>query len=68
MLLGAPVGDRLSMSKEPRSRLESQVAETQGFEPWIPLTGYDDLANRCLQPLGHVSGATGFALAAGERQ
>lgn len=31
------------------------MAETQGFEPWVPLTGYDDLANRCLQPLGHVS-------------
>jgi hypothetical protein len=24
------------------------------------LTAYDDLANRCLQPLGHVSVATGF--------
>ena len=32
------------------------MAETEGFEPSIPLTGYDDLANRCLQPLGHVSG------------
>ena len=32
------------------------LAETEGFEPSIPLTGYDDLANRCLQPLGHVSG------------
>lgn len=32
------------------------VAETEGFEPSVPLTGYDDLANRCLQPLGHVSG------------
>ena len=31
------------------------MAETQGFEPWVPLTGYDDLANRCLKPLGHVS-------------
>ena len=35
------------------------LAETQGFEPWVPLTGYDDLANRCLQPLGHVSSRGG---------
>ena len=34
----------------------NNLAETEGFEPSIPLTGYDDLANRCLQPLGHVSG------------
>ena len=34
------------------------LAETEGFEPSVPLTGYDDLANRCLQPLGHVSGRT----------
>ena len=32
------------------------LAETQGFEPWIRRKAYDDLANRCLQPLGHVSG------------
>jgi hypothetical protein len=32
------------------------MAETEGFEPSIRLTAYDDLANRCLQPLGHVSG------------
>jgi hypothetical protein len=31
------------------------MAETEGFEPSIRLTAYDDLANRCLQPLGHVS-------------
>ena len=31
------------------------LAETEGFEPSIRLTAYDDLANRCLQPLGHVS-------------
>jgi hypothetical protein len=31
------------------------MAETEGFEPSIHLTAYDDLANRCLQPLGHVS-------------
>ena len=31
------------------------VAETEGFEPSIRFRAYDDLANRCLQPLGHVS-------------
>jgi hypothetical protein len=39
------------------------MAETEGFEPSIRLTTYDDLANRCLQPLGHISGsATAFAV------
>ena len=46
-------------SGQPRSLfleiLGGVLAETQGFEPWVPLTGYDDLANRCLKPLGHVS-------------
>ena len=31
------------------------MAETEGFEPSIHLSMYDDLANRCLQPLGHIS-------------
>ena len=31
------------------------LAETEGFEPSIHLSMYDDLANRCLQPLGHIS-------------
>jgi hypothetical protein len=31
------------------------MAETEGFEPSIRFRAYDDLANRCLQPLGHVS-------------
>ncbi len=26
-----------------------------GFEPAVPLTRYAGLANRCLQPLGHLS-------------
>ncbi len=38
------------------------MAETEGFEPSIHLTAYDDLANRCLQPLGHVSIAGAFAV------
>ncbi len=35
------------------------MAEREGFEPSIQVTPYDDLANRCLQPLGHLSAATG---------
>lgn len=32
------------------------MAEGMGFEPTIPVSQYDGLANRCLQPLGHPSG------------
>ena len=39
----------------------SDMAETEGFEPSIHLSMYDDLANRCLQPLGHVSANQGKA-------
>ena len=31
------------------------LAETRGFEPPVPISEYNDLANRRLQPLGHVS-------------
>jgi hypothetical protein len=41
-------------------RYNKQMAETEGFEPSIRLTAYDDLANRCLQPLGHVSALLPF--------
>ena len=34
------------------------MAETEGFEPSIPVSGYAHLANECLQPLGHVSVAS----------
>lgn len=37
------------------------LAETEGFEPSIPLSGYAHLANECLQPLGHVSARAGEA-------
>ena len=37
------------------------MAETEGFEPSIHLSAYDDLANRCLQPLGHISANQGEA-------
>jgi hypothetical protein len=35
------------------------MAETEGFEPSIRVSPYNDLANRRLQPLGHVSGSAG---------
>ena len=31
-------------------------ADRAGFEPAVPLSGHAGLANRCLQPLGHLSG------------
>jgi hypothetical protein len=31
------------------------MAETEGFEPSIPVSQYNGLANHRLQPLGHVS-------------
>ena len=33
-----------------------QETDRAGFEPAVPLTRYAGLANRCLQPLGHLSG------------
>ncbi len=41
--------------------ISNLLAETEGFEPSIRCNTYDDLANRCLQPLGHVSGGWAFA-------
>ena len=32
-----------------------EMAERQEFEPWAEVSPYDGLANRCLQPLGHLS-------------
>jgi len=40
------------------SAMKVKMAEREGFEPSIQVTPYDDLANRCLQPLGHLSAAT----------
>src|SRR5215216_6271851 len=34
----------------------SRVVERAGFEPAIQVAPYAGLANRCLQPLGHLSG------------
>ena len=36
------------------------MAEREGFEPSIRCNPYDDLANRCLQPLGHLSVGPGM--------
>ena len=44
------------------------MAETIGFEPTVPLSEYNDLANRRLQPLGHVSGETAYKCHDGETQ
>ena len=35
-----------------------KMAEREGFEPSVPLAEHDDLANRCLRPLGHLSKKT----------
>ena len=32
-----------------------KLAERQGFEPWVPISRYDDLANRSFRPLRHLS-------------
>ncbi len=31
------------------------IAERQGFEPWVSVSTYDDLANRSFRPLRHLS-------------
>lgn len=36
---------------------ERGMADTEGFEPSVPVARYDGLANRWFQPLTHVSGA-----------
>src|SRR2546423_5359620 len=36
--------------------MRTRRAEREGFEPSIRLSAYAGLANRCLQPLGHLSG------------
>jgi hypothetical protein len=33
----------------------NKLAETEGFEPSVPYSQYDGLANRWFQPLTHVS-------------
>ena len=38
-----------------------KVAERMGFEPMIRISPYNGLANRRLQPLGHLSGSRRYA-------
>ena len=54
--MGSAIPWPLSKVRAVFQRPMVSLAETEGFEPSVPLTRYDDLANRCLQPLGHVSG------------
>jgi hypothetical protein len=44
-----------TMSMRPKIKISVTLAERQGFEPWVPLLGYDDLANRSFRPLRHLS-------------
>ena len=44
-----------TMSMKPKFKIFGYLAERQGFEPWVPLLGYDDLANRSFRPLRHLS-------------
>src|SRR5437879_5606130 len=47
----------LSQRNNVACRCRLKVAERKGFEPLIQLSPYGALAKRCLQPLGHLSGA-----------
>ena len=44
-----------TMSMKLKIKFSVILAERQGFEPWVPLLGYDDLANRSFRPLRHLS-------------
>ena len=39
---------------------DSGLAEARGFEPPVPISEYNDLANRRLKPLGHASVAESY--------
>src|SRR5262245_22498609 len=41
-------------------RPTERLAERMGFEPMIRVSPYNGLANRRLQPLGHLSGPAGM--------
>ncbi len=38
----------------------TELAEARGFEPPVPVSEYNDLANRRLKPLGHASVAQSY--------
>ena len=50
----------INKKRNPKNRISlfclmRKMAERGGFEPPVSLAEYGDLANRCLQPLGHLS-------------
>src|SRR3954469_17642554 len=47
---------RSIMKGGPTLDARTRRAEREGFEPSIRVSTYAGLANRCLQPLGHLSG------------
>ena len=51
--MGRPIAFSIEASKF--SYLCKELAETEGFEPSVPYSQYDGLANRWFQPLTHVS-------------
>src|SRR5687768_1970778 len=44
------------MKSGPTRDARTRLTEREGFEPSIRVSAYAGLANRCLQPLGHLSG------------
>ena len=40
--------------------MAEKLAEARGFEPPVPVSEYNDLANRRLKPLGHASVAESY--------
>src|ERR1700693_1779671 len=48
------IGDS-KMNSGPILDARTRRAEREGFEPSIRVSTYAGLANRCLQPLGHLS-------------
>ena len=57
------IPDQRTCGSDARNKTKAPVCRTDafkktdraGFEPAVPLTRYAGLANRCLQPLGHLS-------------
>ena len=52
----APLLDTAALRRKPRNL---KMAERGGFEPPVRFYPYNGLANRRLQPLGHLSAAIG---------
>jgi hypothetical protein len=55
MAAGIRVGEHESRSCTHTESSNKILAERQGFEPWKQFDPFTGLANRCLQPLGHLS-------------